>query len=108
MTPLDDNYRILKILKYWIENYWTDFSEEIETVERLTSFVDEMKDENAKSVLKTTITKKVDLQNYLSIFTLYEAHTRYRIDKRQSNIWTTTQADHSKSTTKTIRIYRCK
>ena len=53
------SFRITRVLRYWIENYWTDVSEDQDATDRLNSFVEGLKDDSIKTVLKSLISRKV-------------------------------------------------
>ncbi|KAJ3055618.1 hypothetical protein HK097_009945 [Rhizophlyctis rosea] len=59
-TPLLVRSRIVNTLKYWIENFWSDFSEDPILLEKLTAFADAIEEENLANVMKTIITRKLN------------------------------------------------
>ncbi|KAJ3092462.1 hypothetical protein HK102_007086 [Quaeritorhiza haematococci] len=58
-APSQQN-RIINILKYWVDNYWSDFEDDPALMQQLTSFAESTGDEKLNNVMKIAVSRKMN------------------------------------------------
>eukprot|EP00842_Homolaphlyctis_polyrhiza_P006864 jgi/Hompol1/767/HPOL_001367-RA len=51
--------KVVNIIKYWVEQYWSDFQSNSTMLETLNAFVDSLENQKLHQMLKTCITRKL-------------------------------------------------